>query len=160
VFQGGAEGVQRAGDDLRGLRDRELPSAGEHRRQALPLEEFHHEVRGAVRCHAHVVDVDDPAMADGRRGLRLAEEALDDLLVADDLGVEKLHRAPAVDEDVLGLVDRAHPPFAEQPGQAVPALENLPDPLCRHSSLRRRTEMPGHGGAADQRSRLPQGDPP
>ena len=59
---------------------------------------------------AAVVDGDDVRVGEHSRALRLASEALDELLVLCMAVVEGLDRDAAAELLVLGEVDRGHPP--------------------------------------------------
>ena len=56
-----------------------------------------------------------PGVADQRRGPRLVEEALDDLVLVRQLGAQDLDRRPPRDALVLGEVDHAHAALAQLP---------------------------------------------
>ena len=70
---------------------------------------------------AEVGDVDDVRVVDRRRRARLAQEAMDRLLVARELRVQDLHRDGLLDVDVLAAVDGAHAAAAEDLVEAVVA---------------------------------------
>ena len=73
----------------------------------------------------------DVRVLDVRRGHRLALEARDDLGHAAHLGVKHLHREALAHVRVLGLVDRAHPPLADEPlDQVAPA-----EASCRRATV-------------------------
>ena len=80
--------------------------------EGLPVEERHGEKRLAVPL-VDLVDRADIGMVQRRRGLRLAQEALAVLARARDVLREELQRDDALETGVLGLVDDAHPAFAE-----------------------------------------------
>src|SRR6185312_6421742 len=57
---------------------------------------------------AEVGDVDDVRMVDRRRRARLAQEAMDRLLIARELRMQHFHRDGLLDVDVLAHVHGAH----------------------------------------------------
>jgi hypothetical protein len=63
-------------------------------------------------------------IADAARRRRFAEEALDDVRIRREMGVEQFERAPVLGDEMLDLVDRAHSPGAEQPHDAQLAREH------------------------------------
>ena len=83
------------------------------RREALALEQLHHEERRAVLGDVDVVDLDGAGVTKFVRGLRLALEALAQIAILRERGVQDLDRlAPAdlVATDVHGR----HPAHAEE----------------------------------------------
>ncbi len=100
----GVEPIGDLGDDL----DRQLRRQRPGLRRDEPAERaavevvHHHEPRPAVGQLAEVVDGDQVAVLERRRGARLVDEALDDLRVLRPLVVQHLHRAQLVEHDVLG----------------------------------------------------------
>ena len=81
--------------------------------ERLALEVLHHEVDRAVgRMPKSVTSTMFGWLIDGRRA-RLAQEAMDRLLVARELRVQHLHRDRLLDVDVLAAVDGAHAAAAE-----------------------------------------------
>ncbi len=105
---------------------------GRHRAAADPIGEglalqvLHHEVGGAVGELPEVADVDDVGVADGRRRLRLANEAAHDLLVAGDLAAEHLHREALVQGGVGREVDHAHAALPQHGLHEVAAIDDRP----------------------------------
>ena len=81
--------------------------------EALALKILHDEVDRSVGHDAEVRDVDDVRVVDRGRRARLAEEAVDRLLIPGELRVQDLHRDGLLDVDVLAAVDGAHPTAAE-----------------------------------------------
>ena len=81
--------------------------------ERLALEVLHDEVHRALGQDAEVGDVDDVRVVDRRRRARLAQEAVDRLLVARELRVQHFHRDRLLDVDVLAEVDGAHAAAAE-----------------------------------------------
>jgi hypothetical protein len=88
------------------------PTAPDPGRERLAVEHLHHEV-GHPPEGADVRHVDHVGVADARRRPALAEEALDDLDVAREVGAQGLEGHPLAEVAVLGLVDDPHAPFAE-----------------------------------------------
>ena len=123
---GGAErGRDAAGDGERlGLEER---AARVHAaRQALALEELHHDERAAVGLVAEVEHLDDAGVLDRGRGLGLVEEPVHDAAILGVLRVQDLHGGGATDERVLGAIDRAHAAAPDDADDPV-APEQRPD---------------------------------
>ncbi len=99
----------------------ERPHATQRALQILAGEHLHDHVRVArLGVGTGVEDLDHVIALDHAAGLRLAEEALDDLLVLTKLGrQQQLDRAALERDQVPPLVDRAHPAGAEQAHQLV-----------------------------------------
>ncbi len=85
-----------------------LPRSPSRLASEVALEQLHHDVRRAVVGRAVVVDLDDPGVADRRRGLGLVEEALHELRVGRQLRAQHLHGRRAAEHRVLGAEHRAH----------------------------------------------------
>ncbi|MFO0652620.1 MAG: hypothetical protein U0326_40770 [Polyangiales bacterium] len=102
------------------------PRAGDLLEVAAVEELQHHEDRPVGEA-AHVGHLDDVAVVDGRRRHRLAAKAPHDVGPRGEVGVEALDRDAAADELVLGLVDLAHPAFAEDAHDAIPLREQGAD---------------------------------
>ena len=82
-------------------------------RQALPFEQLHHEVGGAV-ARAHVEHREDVGMVEGGGRARLLLEAADAVRAGGDLGGKDLHRDLAPQPCVAGTVDLAHAAGSEE----------------------------------------------
>ena len=95
----------------------------DHRAERLALEQLHHH-EDRVALLQDVVDIDHVRVADARRCLRLACEALDRIGIGRELRVHPLERHALEGQRVLGLEDRAHTAFAEQPHDAVLAADD------------------------------------
>jgi hypothetical protein len=142
-------GRREAVGDLRGdvadALDGHTFAALEHRRDALALEELHHDVRGAIGELAEVGDVHDVRVADARSRTRFLEETLQDLLVARHVGAQHLHRDLLRDDLVARAVDDAHPAFADHLFDLVAMIERGPEVriLGLRRALARRFELGG-----------------
>ncbi len=102
----GVRGIERERDLVRDVeRAMELDGAFllDQILERLALEVLHHEVDRALGQDAEVGDVDDVRVVDRGRRARLAEEAMDRLLVARELRMQHLHRDRLLDVDVLAL---------------------------------------------------------
>ena len=91
-----------------------------------PLEVLHRDVVGALGLAA-VVDRDDVRVREAGGVLRLAPEALDELLVARVPVVEDLDRDAPAELLVLGEIDVRHPARAELPDDQVAPVEERVD---------------------------------
>ena len=97
-----------AASNRRGLELGQPAAVPEPGAQGLAVEQLHHEIRTAIDAVAEVVDLDDAGVADRGRRLGLVEEALDEDVVARQLGAQQLDRGGPIEELVLGAIDRAH----------------------------------------------------
>jgi hypothetical protein len=86
----------------------------EQRLQRAAVQELHHEVVPVVLGDVQVEDLEDVVVADDVDGPRLVEEAIDDLVVVGELGMEELDRHPGANPRVHAHVDGSHPALAEQ----------------------------------------------
>ena len=124
VHDGGLLGVRRGeplGDghrDAHRLRPGQPPALDELLAQGAPVEELerHHELpvdlaRGQAAHDVGVLEL--------REDLHFVEEQAPALLAPRQLGPEHLERHPALREPLLGLVDLAHPTFADHPPDDV-----------------------------------------
>src|SRR5207237_8684818 len=93
----------------------------EERLQRATVQELHHEVVPVVLGDVQVEDLEDVVVADDVDRPRLVEEAVDDLVVVRELGMQELDRYPRADARVDAHVDGSHPALAEQPLHAVAA---------------------------------------
>ena len=107
-------------------RDRRRPVADEQLLQRPPVEVLHRDVVGALRLAA-VEDRDDVRVVEARRALRLAAEALDELLVGGVPLVQQLQRDLPAELLVLGEVDVGHPARAELALDHVAPVEDAVD---------------------------------
>ena len=96
-------------------------------RRLLPFDELEREEERAVVELAEVGGGGDVGVIDVRGGHRFALEARHDLGEMAHLLVKHLHREPLSHVRVLGLVDRAHAPLAEQTLDTVTPADGLPD---------------------------------
>ena len=122
-----AETVEELLPDLDDVADGEppLPHRGLH---VLAGEELlDHVRRAALAGLACVEDRDDHGMADRGRRARLAHESAHRLTVPHHVVVQDLHSDEACGELVVGLVDGARAPRAEEPTELVFAVDDLPD---------------------------------
>ena len=81
--------------------------------EVVTLDVAHGEKEQAVLI-SRLVDGDDVRMVERGRDLRLAEEALAEALVLGELGRDDLERDLAPETLLLGTVDGAHPPSADE----------------------------------------------
>lgn len=81
--------------------------------ERLALQQLHDQVDAAVGELAQIRDLDEAGMVDEIDRSRLIKEAARELLIARHGGVQNLHRDPALDGVVEGLIDLAHAPFAD-----------------------------------------------
>jgi hypothetical protein len=110
---------------IHGDRSREELHPGEARREGFPLQQLHHQERGAldeaeVGDRHHVVGGEAPA------GLRLFLKPLYRPGLRDEPWQEDLDREAPPDERVLGLEDGAHAALPEQSDEAVAPAEERP----------------------------------
>jgi hypothetical protein len=114
------------GEDLACVIDREMDRRGTTRDDQLlqraAVEVLHRDVVRALRLAA-VVDRDDVGVRETRRVLRLAAEALDELVVAGVAVVEDLDRDTPAEHFVLGEVDVRHAARAELAQDAIAPIE-------------------------------------
>ena len=106
--------------------DRRRSARDDQLLERAPIEVLHRDVVGALRLAA-VVDRDDVRMREAGGVLRLAAEALDELVVARVAVVQDLDRDAAAEHLVLGEVDVRHPARAELAHDAVAPVEERVD---------------------------------
>ena len=114
-------GEHRQGD-LDGLVGRQRPVAAHALLQRLARHVLHGDVGDAVGGAA-VVHADDAGVVEAGRRLGLDAEALDELVVGGQLGLEHLDGHLAPEPLVLREVDVGHPSAPERRGDPVPARE-------------------------------------
>ena len=114
-----------------------------------PVEVLHRDVVRALGLAA-VVDRDDVRMRERGRVLRLAAEALDELLVVRVAVVEDLDRDAAAELLVLGEVDVRHPAGAKLAHDLIATVEEGADERVRdgHESLQGSRRLSRAGGPA------------
>jgi hypothetical protein len=142
-------GVQRRGDlaqQPQRLLGRQPTVPLEPRVEGLALEELHHDVRATVGVVAEVEDLHDAGIGDRGGRARFVEEALHDVLVRGQVGLQHLHRRAATEQRVLGQVHRPHPALTQLLHDAIltqdafhgsPSMPQGP-PVCRPGSAARR----------------------
>ena len=81
--------------------------------QRLTFQVFHHHVRPAVRLDSAVEDVHDSGVSDPRRGARLVEEALERVLIPNQLRRQELDRDPALEALMFRQEDHPHRPASK-----------------------------------------------
>ena len=79
---------------------------------------------------ARLVDGDHVRVIDARRGARLGQEALADVVVVDQLGRDHLQRDDTVEPELDGAIDHAHPAAADH------AVDPVSGDLRARSELR------------------------
>jgi hypothetical protein len=128
------------------LLGRQPTVALEPRVEGLALEELHHDVRATVGVVAEVEDLHDAGIGDRGGRARFVEEALHDVLVRGQVGLQHLHRRAATEQRVLGQVHRPHPALTQLLHDAIltqdafhgsPSMPQGP-PVCRPGSAARR----------------------
>ena len=107
-------------------RDRGRPVADEQLLQRAPFEVLHRDVVRPLRVAA-VEDRDDVRMVEARGALRLAAEALDELLVGGMPLVQQLQRHVPAQFLVLGEVHVGHPARAELALDHIAPVEDTVD---------------------------------
>ena len=107
-------------------RDRRRPARDDQLLQRAAVEVLHRDVVRPLRLAA-VVDRDDVRLREPGRVLRLAAEALDELLVGGVAVVEDLDRDAAAELLILREVDVRHPTRAELADDLVAAVEERVD---------------------------------
>ena len=80
--------------------------------EGLSFEQFHRDELRPLEL-VDLVDGADVRVIQRRSGARLAQKAIDGLLIAGAMVRQKLERHRTGKLDVLGLVDDAHPPGAD-----------------------------------------------
>ena len=122
------------GEDLPGVVDRDgdrrLPAGDDQLLERRPVQVLHGDVVGALSLAA-VVDRHDVRVREPGGVLRLAPEALDELLVAGMPLVEHLDRDPPAELLVLGEVHVRHPAGPELADDHVAPVEDLVDQRVR-----------------------------
>src|SRR5204862_2293982 len=98
--------------------ERQRALVGEQCLQVIPVNAGHRDVEQAVLGLTGVVDRDDARVVEGRRHLRLAQEALPEVGLA-DAGREELQRRLPPEPDVLGAVDDARAATPERFAEAI-----------------------------------------
>ena len=133
-------GAERLGDllDERQHEDnRQAAALGDALAQRLALEQLHEDVGRAVAVLAEVPHAHDAGVHDLRRRARLVHEAALDRRVAGELLEQHLDRDLALEQEMLGDVDRPHPAFAELREHAVAAELCSDHPQrCYHCAVR------------------------
>ena len=122
----GGEGLRDAGPDPGDLPRVERTAPAQDRREVLPVDQLHDDVR-AARVLAEVVDGDDVGVAERGRRLGLRAETRREIGIAQVLRTEQLERDVATELGIGGAVDGRHPAAAQQLDQAVAAAQRLSD---------------------------------
>ena len=107
-------------------RDRRRAVADEQLLERAPVEVLHRDVVGALGAAA-VEDRDDVRVVEPGGALRLAPEALDELVVGGVPVVQQLQRDAAAELLVLGEIDVGHPARAELALDHVALVEDAVD---------------------------------
>ena len=100
-------------EDVDCARDRER-ALGHLAREARARQVLHDQVELALLRLADVVDLDDVSVVDAVGGACLAQHPRAKVGLASEIGSDQLEGHDAVDEDVPGPVDDAHPALAEE----------------------------------------------
>src|SRR6185436_5591967 len=90
----------------------------DHALEVAARHELHRQEQSAAAL-ADVVDLDDVAVAQPARRLRLAQEALAQVVLARELRRQHLDRDATLQHRIAGLVDGAHRAGAEEPQHLV-----------------------------------------
>src|SRR5690606_22415876 len=93
----------------------------------VALEELHRQKEGAVFQLAEVEDVEHDGVLDARGADRLLLKAGHDLGPRRELVAQDLEGDLLLDRLVLGQIDAAHTPFAEQSHQAIATSGEAPE---------------------------------
>ena len=104
----------------------ERAAPAQDRREVLPVDQLHDDVR-AAGVLAEVVDGDDVGVAERGRRLGLRAETRREVGIAQVLRTEQLERDVATELGIGGAVDGRHPAAAQQLDQAVAAAQRLSD---------------------------------
>ena len=112
------EGFTDAADDAHGLVDVERPAVGDEGAGVLALDVLHHDERAGLIAFERE-DAHDVGVAQLRDRAGFAHEALHGFLVADLGAADSLYGDVAVEIDIMGPVDDAHPALAEAFDDAV-----------------------------------------
>ena len=123
---GGAERGQHRHHDLQRGAGAE-PAERVQRVAQRPARDVLHDEEDVLAVGALVVDGDDVRVGQRRRGLGLADEAGDEVLVGGEPGVHHLDRHDAVEPHVAREVDGRHAAAGDAGLDAVAPVEHLPD---------------------------------
>ncbi len=141
---GRMRGVE-CGRDLR--RDAKR-AAGRHAAHAIDLvgeqrtlEVLEDDERHFVPGEPHIGRLDDVRVADRAGGPCLVHESLDDPRIGGKLGAQDLDRDPALDQHVLGQIDRSHPAFADRLDDLVAPFERIAGFHCDARDSHRRDSI-------------------
>src|SRR5437588_12125127 len=141
-------GEAKRGEDLAPVLDRDVDRSGaaadDQLLERATVEELHRDVVGVLRLTA-VVDRDDVRMVERCGVLRLAAEALDELVVVPVAAVEDLDCDSAAELLVFGEVDIRHPAGPELALDPVATVEEGVDEgvAYRHGRLKGRDMLSG-----------------
>ena len=113
ALMGGVEGVGHLVEQGEGPAGLELSLLGEQAPQVAPLDVAHGDVEQALDL-SRLVDRRDAGVVDRGGELGLPQEALTETLVPGEIGGEQLQGDLALEAQILGQVDVAHPAPAEQ----------------------------------------------
>ena len=94
-------------------------SAAQHGRQRFAFDVLHHDERAAVVGLAHLVHVADVRVIERRRCLGLAQQVPAGVVVIAAVRREELDGDVALERQVAGQIDIAHPAASEQADNAV-----------------------------------------
>ena len=127
--QGGQQQAERG-------RDVHAPDAEHEIGERGALEELHDQ-EGGIALGSHVDDVHHVRVVDARGGLAFAQKAHLGLRYAGDRGPQRLDRETLLQAEVQRFVHHAHPAFAQDADDLVPAkgLPDLQSLLVAHVSL-------------------------
>ena len=139
----GVEGVGDLRDHLDGVARLHPAPAGDHRREVGALDEPHREVDVPVVL-TRVVDRHHVRMVEGGGDAGLAAEPLPELRVVGQLRVDDLHGHGAVQRELVGLVDHAHPAAAGH-GVDPQAADDGADVGGDHRAIMSGSPAPGLG---------------
>ena len=106
--------------------DRELPVQPQELLEIAALQVLHRQERHAIFERPGVHDARDVLALDARGGLRLANEALDDVVALHGVGQEHLQRDHLVERDVARREHDAHAALADHLLDAVLASDHVP----------------------------------
>lgn len=99
--------------------------------QVLAEQALHHEIRGRAVDEPCVEHLDDPAVTHRPECSCLTEKSQRSVVSVFVARVKHLERYGSSQEEMLGLVDDAHPADAKNRQQLVFAVDSLPEALTR-----------------------------
>ena len=124
----GVGGLERRRDSVRDLErasHRQSLQPVDLVRERRPFEVLEHDVRHLVAREPHVRRLDDVGVTERADGTSFVHEALDHVGVGRELRMQDLDREPALDEHVLGEIDRPHSTGSDLSDDPVAPLDHV-----------------------------------